>query len=98
MSDFIPNLADAGSNSGISNISDVNVYSSATANFNVETNILTYTVTMGQTLSIDSIEVWGDYFAEWFVRINGTQVGGTNLSAAERSKTLQYSNGPIPAA
>ena len=97
MSDYLPNLADAGSNNDISDASHLNLYQTNTANFNVETNILTYIVPDGITLNIDTVEVWGNYFGEWFIRINGTQVGGTNISSAERSKTLDYTAAPIAA-
>lgn len=96
MSDYIPNLADAGSNNDVSNTNEVNQFGTATANFNAETNVITYTVPAGKSFSIDSVEVWGNYFGEWFVRVNGVQVGGTNLSAAERSKYLDYEDAPLP--
>ena len=97
MSDFIPNIADAGSNNEIATANTVNIHSAGSANFNIETSILSYTVSAGQTLNIDSVELWGDYFGEWFIRINGSQKGGTNLSAAERSKNLDYQDAPIVA-
>jgi hypothetical protein len=97
MSDYIPNLADAGSNNEISEPNSVNAHGTASANFNTETNVITYTVPVSMTLNIDSVEVWGNYFGEWFVRVNGTQKGGTNLSCAERSKNLRYEDAPITA-
>lgn len=74
-----------------------NIYGASNASFNIETNIVSYTVPVGKTFNITEVEVWGDYFAEYFVRINGTQTGGTNVSCAERSKTLEFEVAPIPA-
>lgn len=95
MSDYLPNLADAGSNNELANPGTVNQFGTSTAPFNVETNVISYTVPGGMILNLDAVEVWGDYFGEWFVRVNGTQKGGTNLSAAERSKYLDYESAPL---
>ena len=69
---------------------NTNLYDDALVPFNTETVILTYTVPLTKIFEIQQIELWGDYFGEYFVRVNGTQKGGTNVSSAERSKTLQY--------
>lgn len=69
---------------------NTNVYGSTLAPFNTETAIVTYTVPSTKIFDIVQVELWGDYFAEYFVRVNGTQKGGTNVSSAERSKTLSY--------
>ena len=69
---------------------NTNLYGSVLVPFNTETVIKSYTVPATKIFEIVQIELWGDYFAEYFVRVNGTQKGGTNLSSAERNKTLAY--------
>jgi hypothetical protein len=71
-------------------MANTNLYASVLVPFNTETNIVSYTVPATKIFEIQQIELWGDYFAEYFVRVNGTQKGGTNISSAERSKTLTY--------
>jgi hypothetical protein len=75
----------------------INIYGEVVAPFNTETTIISYTVPAGPSFKITAVEVWGDYFAEYFVRINGTQKSGTNVSAAERSKSLEFETGPVVA-
>lgn len=74
---------------------EVNVYGDVLAAFNVETTIVSYTVPAGKTFRLTTIEMWGDYFAEYFVRVDGVQKSGTNVSAAARSKTLEFEVGSI---
>jgi hypothetical protein len=71
-------------------LSNTNLFATVSVPFNLETNILSYTVPATKIFEIQQVELWGDYFAEYFVRVNGTQKGGTNVSSAERSKTLSY--------
>lgn len=71
-------------------LANTNLYASVLVPFNAETNILSYTVPATKIFEVQQVELWGDYFAEYFVRVNGTQKGGTNVSSAERSKTLVY--------
>jgi hypothetical protein len=72
----------------------VNVFGQITAPYDTETVIVTYTVPTAKTLAIAHIIGWGDYDGEFFVRVDGTQVGGGRNSTADRTLILPY-NGTV---
>ena len=74
----------------------VNTYSSNLVPFNTETTILSYLVPTGHNFNIREVKVWGDYYCEVLIKINGIQIGGTRIQCTERDRTIDYTEEPIP--
>ena len=84
--------------SGLPSYTDrVNRYSEALVPYNTETTVLSYLVPVGQTFYVIGAVGWGDTDGEFFIRIDGTIVGGDRTTAAKPSCSLNYSTAPIKA-
>lgn len=71
-------------------------YGNAMVPFNVETTLVTFTVPSGQILTPTGLEVWGDYYGEIFLRVNGEQYGGAALASTDRTIQLNFGAYGIP--
>jgi hypothetical protein len=70
-----------------------NQYSEALVPFNTETTILSHLVT--STFYILGIEGWGDTCGEFFIKVDGTIVGGSRTTAAIPTCFTNYTSAPI---
>lgn len=97
MSDFLPNIADAGSNNEGLNGDSVNVFGEVDVPFSAETTVVSFTVPAMQTLNITGFKCWGEYVGEVFLRVDGVQKGGGWSTAAQLVVDESYLDAPIPA-
>lgn len=68
----------------------INQFGSVSVPSSTETTLVTYIVPMTKTLLIKQVVAWGDYDAEFFIRVDGTQVGGGRSSPSDRTLVLSY--------
>ena len=73
--------------------SRVNQYSDALVPYNTETTILSHLV--ASNLDILGMECWGDTNGEFFIKVDGTIVGGSRTTAAVPTCSTDYLNAPI---
>lgn len=75
----------------------INQYSEALVPFNTETTVLSYLVPVGQTFYILGMKGWGDTNGEFFIKIDGTIVGGNRTTAALPACDSEFAVAPIKA-
>lgn len=71
-------------------------YGSAMIPFDTETTLVSFTVPVSQTLTPTGLEVWGDYYGEIFLRVDGEQYGGAALASTERTIQLNFGAYGLP--
>jgi hypothetical protein len=69
-------------------LNGVNQFDEDSVPYNVETTILSYIP--ASTLLVSQVIAWGDVAGEFFIRVDGTQVGGGRTSEADRTIILPY--------
>jgi len=72
----------------------INIFNGpVTVTNNVETVILTATVPIGKTWKIQGFVVWGDIWAEYFLKIDGAVIGGCVTTPAKMTTNINYQDG-----
>lgn len=75
----------------------LNQYGEILVPFSTETTIISYVVPTGKTFYVLGMKGWGDTNGEFFIKINGSIVGGDRSTAADPSCQCDFTNAPIAA-